>query len=226
MKTNNKVKEFYEKYPFPSDKIKSIEDLERHQWVMSVLKGIETKEKTCADIGCGTGEIACYLSTKFKSVKGFDFTNASLKNAKALKRFLSLTNIDFEMSDITLPANRGKYDFVFSTGVLHHIPDVKTALKNIKEMMHNDSYFVVSIYNKYAGMLWKRTPEKADNSNKNRIMDEFYHPYEVFYSKNEFKRLLEENGFEVIKIWRNLPDIVRLLTAKNGMPFYLCKKHL
>ena len=71
------VNEFYEKYPYPSDTIRSIDDLQRHSWVMNVLEGMETKNKTLADVGCGTGEIACYLSTKFKSVQAFDFTNSS-----------------------------------------------------------------------------------------------------------------------------------------------------
>ena len=63
------------------------------------------------------------------------------------------------MSDQPLPPN--SQDFGYSLGVLHHIPDTLTALKNCVEMLKPGAPFLVYLYykfdnrSKYFVIIWK-----------------------------------------------------------------------
>ena len=92
--------------------------------------------------------------------------------------------------------------------------------------MNNKTLFIASVYNKYLkstgnAIAQKRANEKYEQS---RIMDEAYHPYEHSYSRKEFRKLLEDNGFKVINEWRKIPDWIRIIIRKGGMITFLCQR--
>ena len=78
MRNGKDVQEFYNKYPFPNDKVQSVESLERHSWILKVLKEPISPESTILDVGCGTGEMSIFLANRFESIRikviGADFT--------------------------------------------------------------------------------------------------------------------------------------------------------
>jgi len=205
----NKVQEFYNKYPFPND------DSRNHDWILNALPEDVRPHGEILDVGCGTGEIS-YLLSQYGKVAGIDLSKESIKIAK--KRY---PEIEFYYDDITKSVKHNPiFDFIFSIGVLHHIPAIDKAIENIKLCMNRNTYFVVSVYNKYSTMLFK---PKLD-SNIARIKDWTSHPYRKMYGQREFKKILESHGLEVIKIWRNLPEIARLLTGRGGMMTYCCRR--
>ena len=238
MRNGKDVQEFYNKYPFPNDKVQSVESLERHSWILKVLKEPISPESTILDVGCGTGEMSIFLANRFESIRikviGADFTPASLEEARNSARRLQIKNVNFLQLDITKEylkfsnddLNHFIFEYIFSIGVLHHIPQVELALKNIKAMMNNKTLFIASVYNKYLkstgnAIAQKRANEKYEQS---RIMDEAYHPYEHSYSRKEFRKLLEDNGFKVINEWRKIPDWIRIIIRKGGMITFLCQR--
>lgn len=214
---SDEVKNFYGKYPFPADNIRDPRQLLIWKWVLrSIPRNLfPKKDSKIADVGCGTGELSCFLS-RFGKVKGFDFSKESLKRAKILAKKFNC-NAEFFESDMTKEANRGKFDYIFSIGVIHHIPDVDMALKNIRKMMDLNSLFIVSVYSKWSRVLHFKQKTKEEVGNISRYMDEFHHPFEKLMSRRQFKRFLERRGFEIIGEWRKMPDFVRFLTGKGGM---------
>jgi 2-polyprenyl-3-methyl-5-hydroxy-6-metoxy-1,4-benzoquinol methylase len=211
------VKEFYGKYPFPGDNIKDYKDLLIWSWALNSIPEslFPGKDSKIADMGCGTGEFSCFLS-RLGNVKGFDFSSASIKKAKLLAKNLNC-DVNFVENDITKEEDRGKFDYIFSIGVMHHIPEVDKALENIKKMMDSNSLFIISVYSKWSRTLQFRKKSKEEVNNMSRYMDEYHHPFEKLMSRGQFKSFLEERGFEIVGEWRKMPDFVRFLTGKGGM---------
>jgi len=211
MNRQKEVQTFYNKYPFPND------DSRNHDWILNALPDVRPHGEIL-DVGCGTGEISNFLSQFGGNVCGIDLSKDSIKIAK--KRY---PEIEFYYDDITKKTKHNPtFDFIFSIGVLHHIPEIDKAIENIKLCMNRNTYFVVSVYNKYSTILFK--PKL--NSNIARTKDWTSHPYRMMYGQKEFKKILESHGLEVIKIWRNLPEIVRLLTGRGGMMAYCCRRKI
>ncbi len=213
----DEVKKFYGKFPFPRDQVTSHQSLNKHRWILnSIPKHLLPKpNSTIADVGCGTGEMSCFLS-KYGFVTGFDFSPQSLAEAKSLAKRLKC-KVKFIESDMTEEKNRGKFDYIFSIGVIHHIPDVNKSIENIKKMMNLNSLFIVSVYNKWSRTFQFRKRKKEDMENISRYMDEYHHPFEILMSRGQFKRFLERMGFKIVGEWRKMPDILRLITGKGGM---------
>jgi 2-polyprenyl-3-methyl-5-hydroxy-6-metoxy-1,4-benzoquinol methylase len=227
MKTHNRskedvcqeMKEFYEKNPFPPE---THYNPDAHAWIIkSIPKSYNLLGKSIAEIGCGTGHMSCFLS-KFGKVEGYDFSGNAIKIAKLLADKEKISNVNFEVDDITEVKERKQYDAIFSIGAIHIIPNQAQAIENIKKMMKPDSLFIVGVYNKYAyaNPLWRLRIQK------NRYPDTFEVPYENFYGKNEFKKILESYGLKVIGIYNDCPDILRLLTARGLIVTYCCMRNI
>ena len=220
MTIEQEVNNLYEKYPFPNDNIQSKNDVQIHKWILNSLPSKIPPGSDILDLGCGTGDMSIFLSD-YGNVTGYDFSTNSLKIAKENVSRLGLANVKFKKLDIT-QESAGKFDYIFCIGVLHHIPQKEKALENIKKMMKKDSTLVISVYSKWAVKLGKRKAKDGD-TNQARFMDTFKHPYETFYGQREFKRYLEQNGFKVLRTWRDMPDIVRFLTGRGEMMTYSAK---
>src|SRR3989338_7881926 len=88
------------------------------------------KDKLVLDAGCGVGRHT-YWAAKFgaREVIGVDFSDAvdaSYENTK------NLPNVHIVQADIYhLPFKKETFDFAFSIGVLHHLPDPEKGFQSI-----------------------------------------------------------------------------------------------
>jgi 2-polyprenyl-3-methyl-5-hydroxy-6-metoxy-1,4-benzoquinol methylase len=220
----NEEKEHYEEHPYPNSCIMSKKQLQKYRWVFNVLpKPIERGSKIL-DAGCGTGELSCFLSG-YGAVVGMDFSKNAIKLANALKERLKIKNVSFVAGDITGTSRRGKYDYVFSIGVLHHIPKVDEAVESLKSCMAEGGFLVVSVYDRHSMpsfLFWSRFFKKTFTETE--IADRFHNPYRVFYTKEQMAELMRSHGLKIIKTWRNMPKAIRMITGINPMMTFCCKK--
>lgn len=111
----------------------------------SVLKKIDIwqkdikKENNVLDISCWSGEKVKILCEKSNNVFGMeiDENKINLAEPKIKKRI--------KLGDVTkgIPYNK-KFDWIFLTEVLEHIPEDKLALKNISNSLKKGGKFILS----------------------------------------------------------------------------------
>lgn len=102
------------------------------------------KDSYVLDVGCGTGRWSCYLSPKVKFIEAIDPSDAvfSAASLTADKSNIRVTKAGVD----NIPFPDESFDFVFSLGVLHHIPDTTGAIKKIYEKIRPGGYFLVYLY--------------------------------------------------------------------------------
>ena len=124
----------------------------RYQKEAHILKNldlIDFQEKRVLEIGLGQGADAEQIIKRGGIYSGVDLTRESVERVKM--RF-SLRNLPFEAvkhgSALDLPFPNNSFDIVFSHGVLHHIPDIKTAQSEIRRVLKPDGELIVMLYAK------------------------------------------------------------------------------
>ncbi len=224
----NPIKQFYEENPFPNDTFKTLGDLNIHSWLLKSLPEPIKKGSKILDAGCGTGEVSLFLS-QFGDVTGIDFSENSISRAETNRVFYKIgfkqvEKIRFLQDDLVNLKHDEKYDYIFSMGVLHHIPDVGRAIDNLKNLLKPDGCMVLVVTNKYAFFNQKMFNPVGKWKGDLRWKDAYEHPYRKHYSQAEFKELLQDHNLEVVGMYKNLPDVIRLITGKNRLMNF-CVKH-
>ncbi len=130
-----RVKEMYERYPFPAcnminaaygKRIK--DDLKNRGYGCHGLKIL--------DAGCGSGEKVISLSKVFtdSEVVGWDISSASLEKARALAKAEKVSNLKLEninLLDFDLGKYKDNFDVIVSWGVIHHLADTIKGFRNL-----------------------------------------------------------------------------------------------
>jgi SAM-dependent methyltransferase len=86
------------------------------------------------DLGCGTGQHAWLLSRVFNEVLAVD---VSLPMLQFAQRHRSAANISYQHRDLldVTPGRDGRFDLVLSTHTLHHVPDLRFGLEQIRSLV-------------------------------------------------------------------------------------------
>lgn len=97
-----------------------------------------------ADFGCGSGRWTKYIAPRVKKVAAIDPSDAIF----AADELLAATpNVElFKASISNLPFDDNYFDFGFSLGVLHHIPDTAQAMKDCVKKIKPGGWFLVYLY--------------------------------------------------------------------------------
>jgi SAM-dependent methyltransferase len=150
------------------------------------------------DIGCGSGRFIKYLEGRYKKLVGLDPSQAIFaadnlvgKNDKVELVMASTDNIPFPDSS---------FDFGYSLGVLHHIPDTKKALNDCVRKVRPGGYFLLYLYYKL----------------ENRP---FY--FKIFYWLSNLIRLVVSKLPRTLKRW-----VCNFLAVLFYMPFVLLCRFL
>ncbi len=117
--------------------------------ILTNLDRIDFKDKKVLEIGLGQGADSEQIIRRGAIYSGVDLTEESVKRIKM--RF-SLRNLPFEdvrqASALELPFADDSFDIVFSHGVLHHIPEIQKAEKEIHRVLKPDGMLVAMLYAK------------------------------------------------------------------------------
>jgi len=102
------------------------------------------KNKTGLDVGCGFGRHiynAAQFGAKMVGLDISDAINSTQKNTK------SLDNVFLVQSDVyNAPLSDEKFDFVYSIGVLHHLPDPERGFKKLIPLVKPGGAVFIWVY--------------------------------------------------------------------------------
>ncbi len=154
--TTQKVKNMYEKYPYPSPstELNQANELLNLLRIFELESKIKLEGKNILDAGSGSGHRITNVAEFFKKCNflGIDISDTSLEIANELKNIKKLQNIKFLkhniMSDIE---NLGKFDIVLCMGVLHHLSNPTRGLQILTNTLKDDGIIFLYLYGKLGG---------------------------------------------------------------------------
>jgi SAM-dependent methyltransferase len=109
-----------------------------------VTKEMLGKDKLAIDFGCGSGRWTKYLHDKVNMVAAVDPSDAIYSAAKLLEKEDNVQLYKTSIDHLPFPDNY--FDFGFSLGVLHHIPDTAKAMNDCIKKIKPGGYFLVYLY--------------------------------------------------------------------------------
>lgn len=105
------------------------------------------KAKRVLDVGCGTGRWTKYVAKYAVTVDAIDPSKAIEVAAVLLK---DCENVRLSRASVdNLPFANESFDFVFSLGVLHHVPDTQLAMQRCVEKLKPNGYFLTYLYYRF-----------------------------------------------------------------------------
>ncbi len=108
-----------------------------------------------ADFGCGSGRWTKFIQSRAKKIIAIDPSEAIFYADKLLGDAENIELCKASVSDLPFPDDY--FDFGFSLGVLHHIPDTAKAMQDCVRKVKPGGYFLVYLYYKLdnRGVLYK-----------------------------------------------------------------------
>lgn len=173
------------------------------------------------DAGCGSGRLYEFLKENNLSYTGVDTSEQLINIAKK-----NHPAAHFTVGDIlTLPFSDNKFNVIFCIATLHHIPGKKLreqAIKEFRRVLKPGGHLIMTNWNLLNTQWWLTLIQAAwqkiigksqldfgdvQKPWKNQSGEVQTRRYLHAFTKGGLKRLLQTNGFTVIKQWYTRKDI-------------------
>ena len=162
--------------------------IQEHIEIKRIRKYIQlSSERIVLDIGCGTGNSSRLIKKYFKTKKiyALDIDKRMIAIAKRKNKDPS---ISFEVGDAThLKFKNKRFDAIFDIGVIHHIPQWKKCLHELKRVLKPGGQLIIED-------LSRETFSTPFGKIMKKMLD---HPYHAMYKENEFVKYLKKINFKI-----------------------------
>ena len=224
------VRRFYEHEPFPGypprDSLSALRVRAARSAFARLLDRAIPGDARVVEMGCGTGQMSLYLARADRIVIGADLTRASLVLGTSAARRFGLDRVRFVETDLhNAGLHAGRFDVVYSAGVVHHTPDPRAAFARVSRLARPGGVIVLGVYNRFARLpsrvrrtvarltrfrsipfdpvLRERAVEPARRNAW--VRDQYQHPEEHCHSVKEVQCWFAENG---VSFLRTFPSAV------------------
>jgi ubiquinone/menaquinone biosynthesis C-methylase UbiE len=140
------------------------------------------------DLGCGDGRVAARLAAAGADVTGVDASQEALERASRANPELEFTSPN---ADGTLPLADNSFDAVVCINVLEHVADTQALVSEARRVLAPGGRLVVVVP-------WHGRLKNALGSFE-RHHDPLQ-PVLRFYSRRSLRMMLEELGFELVRL--------------------------
>jgi ubiquinone/menaquinone biosynthesis C-methylase UbiE len=176
--------------------------------------------KSCLDAGCGGGRYSIAMARLGAAeVIGCDISPEGIRDCR--RRAAGISSITFEVASVLqLPFKKDRFDFVCSSGVLHHTSDPEQGLREITRVLRPNGRVFLLLYGA-RGLRWptimavrpcaqalgyatvdQAMRDSALPANKQRtFLDDLFVPLIAFYEWTDVRRMLVGNGYTAIERW-------------------------
>lgn len=104
--------------------------------------------QTMAEVGCGVGTDGSRFLEGNARYIGVDQSGVAVQRAREAFDLLGLDGLVVQGYATALPLRSGEIDFVYSNGVLHHIPDTEAAVQEIHRVLRPGGQCLVMLYHR------------------------------------------------------------------------------
>lgn len=154
------VRSLYETLPYPPpvaevdafrDHRETLDGSPRHYFNLFWPQRVPTDDLDILVAGCGTAQaVKLAVQQPAARVTAIDISVASLEHSRTLAARYDLPNLRFH----ELPIERvgelgGAFDFIMSTGVLHHLEDPDAGLRALRDVLRPDGAMHIMVYATY-----------------------------------------------------------------------------
>jgi len=149
------VQRQYELYPYPD---LDPNDMPRGTTITSDLYFLtqflwggrkKRNELRVLDAGCGTGapSVQAAMSAPGAKVIGIDLSETSLDRSRKRSARLGVANVEYLQLPIQRVGELGiTFDYIISSGVLHHLPDPVEGLSALRDVLAPDGVMSIMLY--------------------------------------------------------------------------------
>jgi len=160
--TSNQIAAFWSKYPCGSNFVHASEgrdffiNYDRFKYyhephILDELRQIDFKEKRVLEIGLGQGAEAQKMIEAGAIYNGIDLTAESVTRVQTRCRLFSLPYESLQvMNAEKLDFPDESFDIVFSHGVLHHSPRIRTIIREIHRVLRPGGMVVAMLYHRHS----------------------------------------------------------------------------
>lgn len=219
------VRRFYDRAPFPGypprDSLHALRRRAERSVFAALLDRAIAPGARVAEVGCGTGQMALYLSRADRVVIGADLVRASLQRAAAMACRFGVDRVRFVEMDLQRPGLRpASFDVVYSSGVLHHTSDPQASFARVARLARPGGIVVLGVYNAVARLplRLRRAVARAsgfrvvpfdpvlrarqDPARREAwLRDQYRHPEEHTHTVAEVRRWFEANGVAYLRTY-------------------------
>ena len=124
---------------------------EQHSHLLKCLDDIQFEGKTVLEVGLGQGADSEQIIRRGGIWSGLDLTPESVSRVKTR---LVMRNLPYEHikegTVLDIPYEDNSFDVLFSHGVLHHVPEILTAQREIHRVLKPGGELVIMMYAKWS----------------------------------------------------------------------------
>jgi SAM-dependent methyltransferase len=125
--------------------------------------------------GCGTGRETALLAMRapHARITAVDLSRASLAYARSRHAAIDTRNVSFEQRDLReATAEADRYDYISSTGVIHHLPDPEADWACLAHALKPGGVMGLMVYSKIARMRIKAAQYRIADLMKRPVDDD------------------------------------------------------
>lgn len=188
--------------------------------------------KTFIDIGSGSGLFSLAARKLGAKVHSFDYDPDSVACTQELRRRYFPDDPDWKVEegsalDAEYLKSLGKFDIVYSWGVLHHTGDMWSAIENAISVVRDNGVFFISIYNDQGGAsvrwkLLKKLYNKYAILRPFLIFLTFFRQWYLTFIRDTFK-LNPFKTWNEYRVNRGMSPWIDIIDWIGGYPFECAK---
>lgn len=153
-----------------------------------ILEMLQPKDgEEILDLGCGDGSLALEIKKSGANVQGVDLNTDKVQQARA-------KGIDASVVNITQISFENQFDAIFSNAVLNWVKNQTSAIHHLHKALKKGGRLIAEFGGE--GNVKTISDAMQEVFDNNTDFGSFKNPW-YYPSAQEYKKLLEENGFSV-----------------------------